>query len=40
MFKQKTIINMLEKELKQKYENFKFDLIDRMVPNGKSKRRT
>jgi hypothetical protein len=39
MFKQKTIINMLEKELKEKYNNFKFDLIDRMVPNGKSKRR-
>ena len=39
MFKQKTIINMLEKELKEKYKNFKFDLIDRVVPNGISKRR-
>jgi hypothetical protein len=39
MFKQKTIIELLEKQLKEKYENFKFDLVDRLVPNGISKRR-
>ena len=39
MFKQKTITQILEKKLKEKYENFKFDLVDRVVPNGISKRR-